>query len=421
MKKKEIGAGRLLLGVTMIVALVWIGWTIVSGTAARNLALQAPERALRFNGSEPLALDRLAQQEVIDPDGDLAAAKDWAQRALRSRPLDDQALFAMGLAAQRKHDDKSAETLMRMAGARTWRDIGTQTWLYDHAIRHGDFVKALQHGDAILRSDPAFEQRLYPALAAYTRTPPTLQALADFLATDPPWRARFLRWLSGHLAAESDLALLFAKLKSGTKPPTTEELVPYVNRLVRSGRFAGAYRAWQGTLPPAERANAHYPYNRDFTRPLEGLPFNWQIFSVPGADIQIVAPEGGKKLALRVQFSGARVEFANVKQLMMLPPGRYRLSGRVKADDLETPRGLRWHVFCATEAGASLAQTQLVAGTIPWSDFATDFEVPAEACPAQWLRLELPARIASEHRIEGQVWYQFLRIVPLGAGGAAGG
>jgi hypothetical protein len=56
---------------------------------------------------------------------------------------------------------------------------------------------------------------------------------------------------------------------------------------------------------------------------------------------------------------------------------------------------------------------------MPWTDFTVKFQVPATDCGAQWVQLELPARIEPEQRIEGQVWYQDLRIAPIPAASAA--
>jgi hypothetical protein len=167
-------------------------------------------------------------------------------------------------------------------------------------------------------------------------------------------------------------------------------------------------------LPPALQPTGQFPYNGNFEIPADGLPFNWIINPVLGADVKVVPSEDGKGRVLRAQFSGARVQFSNVKQLMLLAPGHYRLAGQVKSDDLRTTRGLWWRLSCVNgSAEKSLAQTDLVSGTHPWSDFQVDFEVPAAGCAFQWLRLELPARIASEHQIEGQVWYRDLRITPV--------
>src|SRR5262249_43085718 len=158
-----------------------------------------------------------------------------------------------------------------------------------------------------------------------------------------------------------------------------------------------------------QRADQTYPFNGDFAFPVDGLPFNWNLQAVPGADYQIVSSaDSGKKRALLVAFSGARVYF-KVKQLMLLPAGDYSFSGRVKTAELRTSRGLWWHIFCAT-TGNTIGNTELVSGTMPWTVFMVKFQVPATDCGAQWLQLELPGRIESEFRIEGQVWYQDLRI-----------
>ena len=94
-------------------------------------------------------------------------------------------------------------------------------------------------------------------------------------------------------------------------------------------------------------------------------------------------------------------------------------TGRVKSEDLLTPRGLWWRIFCADKPVNSLMQTELVSGTLPWTDFTVKFQVPVAECRAQWLQLELPARIDSEKQIEGEVWYQNLLITPVPATGAA--
>ncbi len=417
---KKAGFLRRVLVAGVLLGLMWIGWSIVAQTAAQNLAISDPDAALSWVAHEPDALDQLAQQELPDPDGNLDAAQDWAQRALRSNPLDARALSLLGLIAERKSDRQSADALMRISGARTWRDRITQSWLFDRDVRRGDYEHALPHVDAILRTDPEFNTELLPVFAWFTANSRAFKALTDFLATSPPWRSWLLRELSGRLVDRSRLVQLYSALKETENPPTIDELRPYLTRLIKDGDFEQAYQMWRDTLPPALRANETYPYNRDFDAPMDELPFNWVLNTIPGADIQIVSsPDGGRKRALRVQFSGARVDFANVKQLLLLPPGNYTLGGRVKTQELQTSRGLWWHIFCADDVTKTLAQTELVSGTVAWTDFKVDFQVPTKACKAQWLQLELPARIATEHKIEGQVWYQYLQIAPTqGTGGA---
>ena len=180
------------------------------------------------------------------------------------------------------------------------------------------------------------------------------------------------------------------------------------------GRFEEAYQDWRATSSPAETL-VRYPYNGNFEAPLDGLPFNWVFDVISGAEIQITeAPDRGNSHAMRVQFSGARAKTWRVGQLLMLTPGSYDLELAVKASGLRTERGLVWQISCA-ESRVLLAETNPVTGTTPWTDLKVKFSVPSSDCNAQWLKLIIPARTASETEIEGEVWFQDFRISPRAA------
>ena len=400
----------------VLLVLIWVGWNIIAHTAAQSLAKSHPDGALSWVTDQPTALNQLVERELVNPGGNLDSAREWAQRALRSNPLNARALTLLGLIAERKDDHKRAEMLIRISVARTLSDPTTDAWLFNHEIRRADYSHALPYADAMLRIDfEAHKTRLFPVLSGFTANNTAFKALTVFLATSPPWRAWLLSELSLRLANQARLVELYAALNETKNPPTNEELRPYLDRLIKDKKFEQAYQTWRETLPPEQRANETYPFNRDFDIPVDGLPFNWSLKAIPGAGIQIVSIDGGKKRALLVEFSGARVRFANVTQLMLLPAGDYIFRGRVKTETLLTSRGLWWHIFCASNPAESLANTQLVSGTMPWTDFAVKFQVPATDCKAQWLQLELPARIDSEAKIEGEAWYQSLQITPTPA------
>jgi tetratricopeptide (TPR) repeat protein len=288
--KQEISLWRLGIFVCVLLVLIWVGWQIIAQTAARSLARSQPDSALSFVADQPNALNQLAQKELLDPDGNLDSAREWAQRALRSNPLNARALTLLGLIAERKGDQKSADALMRISGARKLSDPTTQTWLFDSELRRGDYARALPHMDAILRIDPHnATPELFSALAGFTANPLAFKALTVFLATSPPWRTWFLSELSARLANQARLDQLYAALNKTENPPTKGELQPYLNRLIKDGNFEQAYQTWHETLPPAQRTNKIYPFNRDFDIPVDGLPFNWKLEPIPGADIQIVS------------------------------------------------------------------------------------------------------------------------------------
>jgi tetratricopeptide (TPR) repeat protein len=407
--------------VCVLLTFIWIAWSIVAQTTALSLSRSSqPHAALGFVADQGAALNRVVERELAEPDGNLDSAREWAQRALRASPLNARALTLLGLIAERKGDQKSVEALIRIAAARTWRDQIADEWLLNREAHRGDYAHALPYADALLRMSWPFQPEFFPVLASFTVDPRALEALTALLATAPPWRSWFLSELSARLANQTRLVQLYAALNESENPPTKEELRPYLDRLIKAENFELAYQTWRATLPPWQRADETHPFNRDFEFPVDGLPFNWNLEAVAGADSQVVSSvDGGKKRALLVEFSGARVRFANVKQLLLLPAGDYSFGGKVKTAELRTSRGLWWRIFCANTSANTLANTELVSGTMLWTDFTVKFQVPATDCGAQWLQLELPARIDPELRIEGQVWYQDLRIAPIPATSAA--
>jgi hypothetical protein len=319
------------------------------------------------------------------------------------------------MASERMGDQPRADRLMEIAGARSWRDTLGQAWLFGHELQQHDFAAAVTHADAMLRIDPELETQVFPALAAFSASPEGENALVQLLSTAPPWRGRFLQQLSSHITDDAALSRLFDRLQAGPRPPATADVVAFLGRLVVDGRYQQAAAYWRATLPPQQRAGLDkHPFNGDFALPIDNLPFNWVVRSVEGADIQVVEAPGTSGKALRVEFSGARVDFHNVVQLMLLPPGTYRLTGQVKAEELQSRRGLWWRVDCAEsdDADDMLGHTALVTGTEPWTDFETTFTIPPTNCAAQWLQLEVPARIDPERDISGEVWYRALHIEP---------
>jgi hypothetical protein len=76
---------------------------------------------------------------------------------------------------------------------------------------------------------------------------------------------------------------------------------------------------------------------------------------------------------------------------------------------LRTERGLVWQISCA-ESRSVLAETSPLTGTVPWTHLKVKFTVPASDCQAQWLKLIIPARTASESEIEGEAWFKDFRI-----------
>lgn len=401
------------IGVLVLLVFLVAAVFVVADTAGHNLATSKPDLALRVAPWNPTALGEQAQQEMR-AGGNLGLAEDLARRALLSDPLDTGALSLLGAAAEREGDFARAETLMTLAAARSWRNSAPHFWLFAQAIRRGKFDEALAQADGLLRVSPNNSTIVFPILALLGLDPRGVTALQNALASKPPWRSLFLSQAVVKGSGDLLMTQLYQSLIRSGQPPTSLEMKPYLDRLIQMGRFEEAYESWRVTNSQAGPA-ARYPYNGNFDVPLDGSPFNWVFDFVSGAEVDLIkAPDGEGSHALRIQFSGARATLGRVGQLLMLPPASYQLEFAVKADDLRTDRGLVWQISCA-ESRSVLGETSPVRGTRPWTELKLDFSVPSSGCNAQWLKLILPARTASESEIEGEVWFQRFRITPEGA------
>jgi hypothetical protein len=321
----------------------------------------------------------------------------------------------LGLIAERKGDLARAEALMSLSAGRSWRNPTPHVWLFAQAIRRGKFEEALAQADGVLRVYREYRATIFPILAVFGVDPRGVAALEGALAANPPWRRWFLGEAVVNGANDRLMTQLYQSLIRSSQPPTALEMKPYLDRLILMGRFEEAYQDWRATSLQTETP-ARYPYNGNFEAPLDGLPFNWVFDDVSGAEFQITgAPDRGNSHALRVQFSGARTSLNRAGQLLMLAPGSYRLELAVKALSLRTERGLVWQISCA-ESRTALAETNPVTGTAPWTDLRVKFSVPSSDCRAQWLKLFIPARTASETEIEGEAWFENFRIIAEATG-----
>src|SRR5438270_52346 len=119
--------------------------------------------------------------------------------------------------------------------------------------------------------------------------------------------------------------------------------------------MAGPQVAARGLLPP---------------RP---PPFNWVLTS---SAVGVAERQPGGRL--HVVFYGQEDGFL-ASQLLVLPPGSYRLSMGLLGDTSH-PRALSWSVWCDRAAEPLASVTLDVAAAR-----GLRFQVPG-GCPAQWLR-----------------------------------
>lgn len=387
--------------------LLLAGLAVLAGGKALQLGLTDlglrgdPARVLQFDPGNPQAVLRLARARAPDA---VAADEDRSatvRAALARAPADGRLWRELAAVAGAGTAQGQAylETALRLRPA----DVRTRAWLADNAAARGDLATAATHIDAILRVAPQHAAQLFPLLQAWLRRDDGPAAVAATFARAPAWRQGFFAAAPASPARENLLAmarLLLVLRRSATPPDLTEGLV-VINRLLTLGEHERAWLLWQALQPAGERAGPQLR-NGNFEREPLGGGFDWVLHRGGGASASLsVVPEHDSR-ALRVRFDERPLQGAVVTQTLLLAPGRYRLSGTLRAGRTDRAAVVEWTVDClAPRAQRIAAEAPPAAAAQQWTGFALDFRVPND-CIAQ--RLQLQPR-ANGLRGAGELWF----------------
>jgi hypothetical protein len=359
-----------------------------------------------WRGDSADALASLAEQRLIARDP--AHAGIFARKALERWPLDVTALSTLGVAMDQAGQSRPAEVVMTLAGRLGWRDGLTQAWLFGHRAVEGRYDEAMQRADALLRRPTDVRPRLLAALAALIHDPRAIGPLARRLELQPSWRTEFVAGLGLYGKPQDDQAVhaLLRALASGPAPPTSVELGAYLQKFVAAQDWPRAVAAWRElsrAAPPA----GEYVYNGDFEKEAGVPPFDWAISQSAGSSTYIADDPGeahGK--ALRLEYDGfAALQFA--RQLLVMPPGDYVLSGKARQEGQDDPGQVSWSILCASDNRVLAKAPAAGARQGQWAAFQVPLSVPAASCPSQWLQLSADA---GDRRTGIVVWYDDMSV-----------
>jgi len=342
---------------------------------------------------------------------DLHAVGALAESALMSDPLNAHALRILGQVADIAKDDQAASMFMRAAAHQSLHETFAGYWLMKKSAEAGDYNATIYYADALLRTELGISAYVMPVLAHLAVDKRGRGPLVMALGADPPWRSAFLGALPDYVTdARTPLEILMA-LRASSAPPTSADIAPYLKALIAHRDYNLAYYTWLQFLSPAELRNAGMLFNGNFQSAPSGQPFDWQISPGAGVTIDIVRrTDKTDARALLIEFQYGRVGYQSVTELVMLAPGNYRFTGSYKGE-LGGPRGLKWRIVCTDGATTRVGESAMITGKAPdWRTIEFGFTVPATNCPAQQVRLDLDARMASEQLVSGSVLFDELRI-----------
>jgi hypothetical protein len=292
--------------------------------------------------------------------------------AAKKAPLAAQPFLVRGVQAQLAGDERLAERAFLAARLRDGRSVPARYFLAEHYLRVGNAAAGLREIAILARRVPTGVASLAPYVAAYAKDQRAQPRLKALFRTDPQLEDAALQVLAGD-PRNVDLILSLADLGRfrDRAPPWS---VPLLGGLVRDGQYAKAHDVWS-RVAHVRPAPGTLIFDAAFADARTPPPFNWAL---TGSTVGLAERQPGGRL--HVLFYGQE-DGALASQLLLLAPGRYRLSMQLSGDAARA-RSLVWSVTCAN-SNATLARIPLdaVAAAKGWP-----ITVP-DNCPAQKLEL----------------------------------
>lgn len=356
--------------------------------AAANSGLDAPRWARAWNGF------RLAEEargrlsgDPQKPEAGLTLgprAEALARAAYAREPLASNALFVLALAQSPLTDNYRAGTIARQGAALDRRHGLLQLLLVADAAAREDFDDLFAHADLLAAAHPDLAQVVLAPLFDRLGDPEVLPLVERALAGKLRWAAAFKRTVPQDTAALRNYLTLRREAGLGVQWESDGALV---GALADNGLYDDAFALWRGIVGgDADRFG--------FVADAAYAPIGWRLAS-GGEGAARIGEDGTMFVWLQ---RGADAVLA--RQLLALPPGRYRLETRIESPNADPPLTIALH--CAT-ASVAPGQTRPLAAR-------TDFVVNAGSCPAYWLVLGGSA-LDSRHDLEATLGnWRFSRI-----------
>lgn len=365
--------------VLVVVLALLLAVQVVRNAAVAALAPLRPASAARFWAGHPsveiargLAEIGTASRERrrIDPH----VFRMFEDAAAKS-PLSPEPFLVRGVRAQTAGNAEAAKAAFLAAQWRDPRSMPAAYFLAGYYLRSGPLLKGLKQVTILARLSPNGAGAAAPFVAAYAKDRSNWPEMRALFRSQPALENDVLTALARD-AGNAEAILALADV--GHRTPESNWLPILLSNLVASGDYARARAIWS-SVGAGGAGDGGLVFDPGFSIPEPPPPFNWSFGS---SDVGLAERQRGKKL--HVIFYG-NVDGALASQLVLLPPGRYRLQMQLAGSSAH-PELLRWSVRCekSNEPIADIAINE--AAVHGWT-----FEIPAN-CPAQ--RLELIGRSA---------------------------
>ncbi len=350
------------------------GVLVVASAVVNNYAASLPEIAGRIWPSHPAVEIAVAMRNIAKDARAGRPASDQALQMLQGaaikQPLAPEPFLAHGVAAALGGQVAEAEASFQAAKLRAPRSLPARYFLSGIYLRSNDLRRGLEEVAEFARLSPSGVAVVGPYVAAIARQRSTWPDLRAIFRDNPAIEQASLVALAADPANADSIIALQGHRRSAADAPWIRVLI---GSLVDRQEYGKARAVFAAALDPAPLADSLL-FDRAFDWPDAPVPFNWMLTS---STVGLAERQKGGKL--HVIFYGQE-DGALATQLLVLPPGPYRLSMAVSGG-VAALASMSWRLRCANRGGELLAVPLSAAARAP-----ARFSVPAN-CPAQWIEL----------------------------------
>jgi hypothetical protein len=359
-----------------VVVLAYVSVTATLGYTYRSRAPVHAHKLAAWDGRVTATL--AARRAGLDGGApDPEAATRLARQALWQDPTAVVAVTVLGFSAESAGNHRSATRLFDYAEALSRRDLPTQLWKIEAAVARGDVAETLRHYDIALRTSRLASDILFPVLVSAIASPPVRSELVRTFRRGPSWGPLFLEYAASKSSNPIVVSNLFQDLqRNGIRPAPMAQTV-LIDTLASRGAYEEAWRYYHAVRRHVDRRRSRDPrFTVDIALPTS---FDWRVVNDTGVSASLQRADSGGALDFAAP---AGLGGAVAQQKQLLPPGRYRLSGRAAGLAGAGATDVNWVMTCSD--GRELGRVGVPAA----GSFTGPVEIPAD-CAAQTLTLML--------------------------------
>lgn len=392
----------------ILIVAAMVGWVATATTLATIVRRSDPVAAMRWwDDAETLASGAMALLQQNQSRATVERARALALRAAEREPVNVAAVRTLGIIADLDRRPNEARRYFLYAERLSRRDLPTQLWLIEDNVRRNQVEGALRHYDRALRASRGTRGALLPVLVRASGDPSVIEPLTRLVSGRPPWWPMF----ADQLVREGrSMPGLFRVSRGLRLDPGIEEerqlLARFLGRLADAGDFGSAYSLYAQAREPGGMSELLRDGGFEASGPYLP-PFDWQLTDEP--DLAAIRRPSeirrGTSLALEAN-NGRGGDVA--RQLLALPPGRYRISLLAGGEGVPSSRPML-SVRCAGE-GQQLMRLELPSDAETGTRTGAEFRVASAECRYQWLAIS--ARSETDGS-DARAWVDDITIRPL--------